>query len=64
MELKFKDIHYYYDNRKNVNQVSNKFKADRKQLRNCVKSEVLIQKKVQLQWTPSIKSGSCRLRFS
>ena len=42
--FKLEAIHYYYDNGKNVNQASNKFKVYRKQMRNCVKSEALIQK--------------------
>ena len=33
-DFKLKAIHYYYDNGKNINQVSNKFKVDRKQIRN------------------------------
>ena len=43
-ECKLKAIHYYYDKGKNVNQASNKFRVDRKQVRNWVKSEELIQK--------------------
>ena len=42
--IKLQPIHYYYDIVKNVNQASNKFKVDRKQIRNWVKSEELIQK--------------------
>ena len=41
-EFKLKAIHYYYDNRKNVNQTSNKFKVDTKQIRNWGEDEELI----------------------
>ena len=37
-EFQLKAIHYYYGNGKNVRQASNKFKVDRKQIRNWVKS--------------------------
>ena len=37
-EFQLKAILYYYGNGKNVRQASNKFKVDRKQIRNWVKS--------------------------
>ena len=43
-EFKLKAIHSCYDNGKNAIQAFNKFKVDRKQIRNLVKSEELIQK--------------------
>lgn len=44
MEFKLKAIHYYYNNWRNVNQASNVFKVDRKDIRNWVKNEELIKK--------------------
>lgn len=43
--------YYYYGNGKNVSITSTKFKVDRKQIRNWLKSEKLIQKQKWTSWS-------------
>ena len=42
-EFKLKVIHWYFENGKNINQTSNNFEVDRKQVRNWIKSEKKIR---------------------